>query len=98
MDQERHTYITRLKHSLAVGKTLEAVSLGGDPGDPHPDYPTVVWRIRPAETSQQPVFALVGRDPRGMEHILFEQVAPSLEVLFSNLPLDPLFFTEVDSE
>jgi hypothetical protein len=94
---ERHTYILKLKHSLADGKTLQAVSLGGDPGDPHPDFPTVVWRIRPAETAQQPVFELVGRDPRGMEHVLFEQVSPSLDVLFSNFPFDPLYFTEVDS-
>lgn len=98
MDQERNAYITRLKHSLAAGKTLQAVSLGGDPGDPYPDFPTMVWRIRQTETTHLPAFALIGQDPRGMEHILFEQVAPSLEVLFSNLPLDPLFFTEVDSE
>ncbi len=97
MDQERRTYITYLKHSLTAGKTLQAVSLGGDPGDPHPDFPTMVWRIRQTEAAL-PAFALIGRDPRGREHILFEQASPSLEVLFSNFPLDPLFFTEVDGE
>lgn len=96
MDEERRTYLTKLNHSLASGKTLESVSLGGDPGDPHPDFTTLVWRIRQAETTRQPVFALVGRDRRGLEHILFEQASPSLEVLFSNFPFDPLFFTEAD--
>lgn len=96
--QERHTYIIRLKHSLADGKTLQAVVLGGDPGDRHPDFPIIVWRIRQTETTHLPAFALVVCDPRGAEHILFEQVFPSLEVLFTSLPLDPLFFTKVDSE
>lgn len=95
--EERQTYIKHLAESLAQGKTLQAVSPGGDPCDPHPDFPTMVWRIRQTEAPHLPAFALIGRDPRGMEHILFEQVAPSLEVLFSNLPLDPLFFTEGDS-
>jgi hypothetical protein len=94
---EPHTYVLKLKDSLAQGKTLQAVSPGGDPGDPHPDFPTLVWRIRQTEETHLPTFALIGRDSRGMEHILFEQVFLSSEGLFSNLPLDPLFFTEDDS-